>query len=248
MKKKIVLVISVCLLMFGLTACEKTDPKTVDYHGHTYDELQGAAQNLYQTLNGITEEEKEQYLASGTDEIVGLINSWDAAVEEAGKFVELEECDITIAGNTLTVEQDAKCEKREVRLTCVYDYSHMDAKSNIAPKSINVEVIRSKAEIMQKAGMNTIMGISIVFVILILISLLIKSFVGISYVQKKLEERKKNAAKEQVVEEAPVVAVEEVAEEEVDDLELVAVIAAAIAAASGSSTDDFVVRSIKRRR
>ena len=32
-----------------------------------------------------------------------------------------------------------------------------------------------------------------------------------------------------------------------DDLELVAVIAAAIAAATGSSTDDFVVRSIKRR-
>ena len=35
---------------------------------------------------------------------------------------------------------------------------------------------------------------------------------------------------------------------EKDDLELVAVIAAAIAAATGTSTDDFVVRSIKRRR
>ena len=37
-------------------------------------------------------------------------------------------------------------------------------------------------------------------------------------------------------------------EEKKDDLELVAVIAAAIAAATGTSTDDFVVRSIKRRR
>ena len=37
------------------------------------------------------------------------------------------------------------------------------------------------------------------------------------------------------------------AEEELaDDLELVAVIAAAIAAYTGTSTDDFVVRSIKR--
>ena len=36
-------------------------------------------------------------------------------------------------------------------------------------------------------------------------------------------------------------------EELCDDLELVAVIAAAIAAAEGTSTDSFVVRSIRRR-
>ena len=44
--------------------------------------------------------------------------------------------------------------------------------------------------------------------------------------------------------------VEQIAKREgqlVDDLELVAVISAAIAAATGSSTDGFVVRSIKRR-
>ena len=37
-------------------------------------------------------------------------------------------------------------------------------------------------------------------------------------------------------------------EDELNDLELVAVIAAAIAAATGSSTDDFVVRSIRKVR
>ena len=42
-------------------------------------------------------------------------------------------------------------------------------------------------------------------------------------------------------------AVEEVAEE-ADDLELIAVISAAIAAAEGTSTDGFVVRSIRRRQ
>lgn len=35
--------------------------------------------------------------------------------------------------------------------------------------------------------------------------------------------------------------------EETDDLELIAVISAAIAAAEGTSTDGFVVRSIRRR-
>lgn len=42
-------------------------------------------------------------------------------------------------------------------------------------------------------------------------------------------------------------AVETVVVDETDDLELVAVITAAIAASEGTSTDDFVVRSIKRR-
>ena len=44
---------------------------------------------------------------------------------------------------------------------------------------------------------------------------------------------------------APVV--EEVVVDETDDLELIAVITAAIAAQEGTSTDGFVVRSIRRR-
>ena len=53
------------------------------------------------------------------------------------------------------------------------------------------------------------------------------------------------AAEEAVAEET---AVEEVAVvEETDDLELIAVITAAIAAQEGTSTDGFVVRSIRRR-
>ena len=47
---------------------------------------------------------------------------------------------------------------------------------------------------------------------------------------------------------APTVAAAVEEAEEMDDTELVAVIAAAIAAAEGTTTDGFVVRSIKRRK
>ena len=47
---------------------------------------------------------------------------------------------------------------------------------------------------------------------------------------------------------APAVAAAVEEAEEMDDTELVAVIAAAIAAAEGTTTDGFVVRSIKRRK
>ena len=59
---------------------------------------------------------------------------------------------------------------------------------------------------------------------------------------------KKNAADATAANEDKVV--EQIAQKEElvqDDLELVAVISAAIAAATGSYTDGFVVRSIKRR-
>ena len=57
--------------------------------------------------------------------------------------------------------------------------------------------------------------------------------------------RSRNATRCPPAPAAPVVAAAEPAEE-TDDLELVAVIAAAIAAAENTSTDSFVVRSIKK--
>ena len=61
------------------------------------------------------------------------------------------------------------------------------------------------------------------------------------------EEKHKNKKESQTVQTSDVAKAAPV-EEVQDDLELVAVIAAAIAAATGTSTDGFVVRSIKRRK
>jgi sodium pump decarboxylase gamma subunit len=104
---------------------------------------------------------------------------------------------------------------------------------------INVNPRYSKLEIFQKALLNVLMGMLIVFSVLILISLIIRAFKIFPY----LEERKKNAKAARVVPEP----VEEENEKLEDDLELVAVISAAIAASSGLTTDDFVVRQIRRR-
>ena len=102
-------------------------------------------------------------------------------------------------------------------------------------------MVYSLGATMTNAAMNTAMGMGTVFVMLIIISLIISCFTLINKAQKKAENKKAaNAPAVSVA--APVVEAPQT-----DDLELVAVIAAAIAAATGSSTDDFVVRSIKRR-
>ena len=103
---------------------------------------------------------------------------------------------------------------------------------------------------MAEAGVNTIIGISVVFLALLFISFVISLFKYISVFEKKLAERKAGKKlSEQVVEQTmPQLATQE----ETDDLELIAVITAAIHAyeeAQGNTvTGDLVVRSIRKRK
>ena len=114
--------------------------------------------------------------------------------------------------------------------------------------SISTNVEYTFGEKMGKAALNTLLGMGTVFCVLILISFIISLFVFIPKIQDKFS--KKPAAIPAAP--APVArpVVTEAAEEDLtDDLELVAVIAAAVAASEGaSSTDGFVVRSIKRSK
>ena len=123
-------------------------------------------------------------------------------------------------------------------------------------ESCTLNLDQSMSELMGKAGMDTIMGMSVVFSVLILISIIIWAMGFIPKIQdlfkgnnkKEKVQTTKEAAVDKTI--AQIIEKEESAVvNEADDLELVAVIAAAIAASQGAvSTDGFVVRSIRKRR
>ena len=98
-------------------------------------------------------------------------------------------------------------------------------------------------EKMADAAGNTLMGMGTVFLVLIFISLLISCFKFVPQIMDKLSKKSSVVEKPEVVEEIS----ETVTANEEDDSELIAVIAAAIAASEQTSTDSFVVRSIRRR-
>ena len=100
----------------------------------------------------------------------------------------------------------------------------------------------SFGEKMKNAGMNTLLGMGTVVIVLVFLAFVISLF---SFIHK-FEEKMKN--KNNASANAPAQAkVEETSDEElIDDYELVAVITAAIAATENTSSDGFVVRSIKR--
>ncbi len=236
MKKKIFLIAVLCLCMLGLAACSKTDPTTVDYNGRSYDELQAECQSTVQALVSMSDEDKAYILASGSEEIVNLVNNWDELTAEYGAFVEFGDFKVVKSGKTLTAEQTLQLTDRKAILTYVYTYYNMQV------EGITLDAVYSTGEKMGKAGLNTIMGILIVFVVLILISLIISCFKFLSVFEKKEAKSTEDAGKDTVVTQI----VQREAQQQ-DDTELIAVIAAAIAAAEGTSPDGFVVRSIRRR-
>lgn len=240
MKKKIWMLVSVCLLTVCFSACAKKDMTTMDFNGYSYDQLKSVAEQEVLGLSQSSDESLNMVLAQISEKEnpipYGEITTWMEAREGEGEFVELGEFNVTVANDTLTTDQVVKYKNRDLKMTIVYDYDSMQI------TGVSTDKIYSIGETMSKAGMNTLMGMGVVFVILILISIIIYSFRIISYLQNKPKNTQQKESTDKVVEQ--IVKREEQLQ---DDLELAAVIAAAVAAATGSSTDDFVVRSIKRR-
>ena len=225
-KKKLLLIVSLCLLAVGVFGCGSDENAT--YNGYTADQLAANNTGILDELVGMSDDDLAMY-QSMPDQIdaatLKVINNWVDIKDEVGDFVDYGEVAVTQANGTTTVEQ-----------TFVYD-------KDMQVEDISIDKVYSLGETMQKAAMNTAMGMGTVFVMLIIISLIISCFAFINKAQKKAENKKTAAAPTPAVAAAPAPAVVP----QTDDLELVAVIAAAIAAATGTSTDDFVVRSIKRR-
>ncbi|MBU5472850.1 OadG family protein [Roseburia sp. MSJ-14] len=238
MKKKIALILSLCLMVLGLTACGE-DPTKVDYNGYSYDQLKEQVQSTAQGLLAMSDDQIEQYKSNENEQykmLADMVTRWDDATEDVGKYQKLGDFTITKSGKTLTCEQEIVFKERSVILTFVFTYYNMEL------DDVTVDPVQTLGEKMANAGLNTLMGMGVVFTVLILISLIIYGFKIFPYLEQKKKKNEKAivSATDENVQEIPAVTA-------TDDLELVAVIAAAIAASTGTSTDDFVVRSIKRR-
>ena len=136
----------------------------------------------------------------------------------------------------MIVDIEVICERRNADIEMIFNNDFY----NPVMTSAAFNARYTMAEKMSKAGLNTVIGMGTVFVMLIVISFIISLF-GLFSKQKKPDKTEEGINK----------AVEQIEKKETAELasnsELVAVIAAAIAAYEGTtSTDGFVVRSIKK--
>ncbi len=176
--------------------------------------------------------------------MVAGFESWTRGIEEIGAYKEITGCDVRYnsKGDGFIVNTAIACESGTgtVEITVKDDLNH-----TIESAALNIDYTFGQK--MQKAGMNTLLGMGTVFIVLIIIMIVISCFNFIPKIQAAFAKDEPVATAMPAVPEKAPVAEEP---EEADDDELCAVIAAAIAAYEGEesvSPDGYVVRSIRRR-
>ena len=184
--------------------------------------IETTAEGLTNTIIPLTEDEIAAYMESGDAFTENAMTAWDSAREELGDLKKAGSAEIEYSNDEYTATVPVEFEKEDAEFIYVFD-------KNLTPTSLSVDVKYSFATTMKNAALNTIMGLGTVFVILVMLIFLISLFQFVPGSGAQQEKAKKKAA-----------------EEAADNSELIAVIAAAIAASEGTSTDGFVVRSIRK--
>lgn len=206
-----------------------------------YDSMKEAVPQTLQALASMTDEQLEQIIENSEDaSMTAITATWQSVKNDLGNFVEVTDQEVTEEGTAVTVTSIASYDGVDGNAPVIVTYTY-DLKANTQSLDWNVDYPMST--LMKQAGLNTVMGLGIVFIVLLFLSYLIGQ---IHWIPDLIEGRqKKSEEAKPVPAPAPAAPVEE-EEDYVDDLELVAVITAAIAASENTSSDGFVVRSIKK--
>ena len=196
------------------------------------------AEGLTDAIVALKDADIENYMNTGDDFTTSAMQSWQTSKDELGAKKESNgETTVTLKDDQYIVTVPVKFEKANANFVYVFE-------STGTPVSMSVDVQYGLGKTLQRAGLNTLMGVGTVFVMLILLSLLISlfRFIPNPEAKKAAEAKAAKEAQAAAIAAAPVQAEEDLA----DDGAPVAVIAAAIAAAEGTTTDGFVVRSIRK--
>lgn len=244
--KKLFSLLCLIACVFCFTACSAKDAtvtNTLSSEDESY--YVDSMVELMEEMYSYSDAELVDMIAESGDymdaSVVKWVENWLAVHDEIGSYISLNDKSVTVDGKNININLDVHHAIRDVELKLI-----MDTKDETFTTTYNAKY--TLAEKMTKAGLNTVIGISVVFVVLILISLLIGCFKYINQAEQAIKNKKENksAVAAVGVDNAISQIVQNEEEELVDDLELVAVISAAIAAYTGTSADGFVVRSIKK--
>lgn len=203
--------------------------------------LINTAESLSQAIVELGQEEIDAYKESGDAFTVSAMEAWEGSRDELGDFKGLGQSEVEKVTNGYSVRIPAGFSRQDAEFVYVYDQTG-------APTSFNIDIQYPMQVLLQRAGLNTLMGLGIVFAMLLFLTFVISLFRFIGKAEEKPQtevEDLPTPVQSQIQMQKPLKAAQP-AKTEMDDRELVAVIAAAIAAYEGTSTDGFVVRSIRR--
>lgn len=235
--KKSLAILGMLACMFGLVACG-SESTGVENPLCTPEEAASIGVQTVDNMDFIVRSDMIEQYTSEEVSYNGLI-SWQNALKEMGEFTEVKDVQSDIGSDQVVINVTAGGTLRDSIVEIIVN-------KDGAATSISATVQYTLGEMMEKAGLNTLIGMGTVFAVLILICLIISCFGFIPKIQGLFSGKNKKVEKT-TAEVAVDNTIAQIIKKE-DDQELIAVIAAAIAASEGAaSTDGYVVRSIRRR-
>ena len=134
MKKKLSLMLCLCFMVLAMTACG-TDPKSVDYFGMSYSDIQDNMEQTVSALVSFSDEDiqsgAEYYDSNGMDAFAHLLTSWGETVSDLGSYQGLGDLTVTKAQKTVTADQVLHFSDRDVVVSYVYEYNTRQKHRNL---------------------------------------------------------------------------------------------------------------------
>lgn len=248
-----------CVL--GLTAC-KSSEEVSEYQQQKLEQAKAIAEYTYiPMLTEFLDDELLDYYSQYTQEeleyifenselmmdgygFISAAESFNLNGKATGALTvkEGEPIEVNVDGSKLVVHVELAGEKKDAQAELILSNDMF-----LALKGGALNPSSSFGELMERAALNTLLGMGTVFAVLILISFLIACFCLIPKIQAAMKNKKAQGNAEGIDNAVAQIAKQEESLENNDDLELAAVIAAAIASYEGAaSTDGYVVRSIRK--
>lgn len=252
--KKLTVLICVLACLLSLTACSQGTEDESLTSKYDSSQIEEVTTQLFDSFRQTSKEDMEYLVDADNSEVAAdvdmalaiktAMSSWLNVSEDLGDYVSTDGFEMSAGDDSIigTLSVTFANRKAEFEITYAKDMSKYTA--------IKITPEYTIGEKLGKAVLNTVMGMGIVFIILILIAFCISLFKYINkaeayFADKKLSKQGQMPFEAKDTSKAPVVYEPD---EEVDDLELVAVITAAVAASMNTSVDKLVVRSIKRKK
>ena len=243
--KRMLLVLCMAVCFFALSACGSASEEAVEPISPEIEQtMSDGAKSYLEQFASYSDEDLAAQLKQAEKQkntvIESAISSWTSSKDDLGKMGEIQSVTVERADDdSYTAVVQASFEKRDLTFSLTAE-----------------ESVSSFGEKMEKAALNTLMGMGTVFLVLIFISLIISGFKKVNEIEANVKAKKAGAeapaaAPAPVQTAAPAAAPARTAApaagNAANDGELVAVITAAIAAATGVPADSVNIRSITRK-
>lgn len=247
-KKQVLFVLCMVACLFALTACGKASDTGSGIDPMVQESLKQQTVTLLEQVTAVPADQMtmiiEQNRKTGSEALAAGLESYVGLEKDLGAYISSGETSVKEIDNGYEVTVDAVFEKR----ACVFSIDLDEEMTTITGMSF--APVYTLGENMEKAGLNTLMGMGTVFCVLIFISLLISCFKYISVWENKKKETAPAAPAPAPAAAAPApVALTAAAPAGTDDAEMerLAIMTAIIEhRRRTASTDSLVVRPIKR--